>query len=322
MRRRGKITAGQYESSALFCGRIPMTSLIHTLAVAQHLSFQHAALTLGTSQSSVSARIKALETDLGVVLFDRNTRGVRLTEAGRRFVDQVHDAVGILDHAIKTAGMQSRGDEGELRIGVHSLMAGCFLGLLLERYHRKYPGVRLHITEGTARDAQLMVREGKLDVAFMANTHEISDLNSRVIWRDHLMVALPTTHPLAALQDVEWRQLAEETFLVRCGGTGPQVHDLIVARSVGKWSVPVIQHFEIGRSALLSMIASGLGISLVVEEGTAAVTAGVTFLPIRDQPETVPFSAVWSPRNRDPALLNLLTLAAKMGRLYPKSSSR
>nr|WP_282440711.1 LysR family transcriptional regulator [Brucella pituitosa] len=164
-----------------------------------------------------------MEADLGIILFDRNTRGVRLTEAGRRFVDQVHDAMGILDHAIKTAGMQARGEEGELRIGVHALTTGGFLSCLLERFHGKYPNVRLHISEGTARDSQLMVREGKLDVAFMAGAHEIPDLNSRVIWRDNLMVGLPARHPLANRQEVKWKHLAEETFLVRHGGTGTQL---------------------------------------------------------------------------------------------------
>ncbi|WP_334148982.1 LysR family transcriptional regulator [Hyphomicrobium sp.] len=298
-----------------------MVALIQTLAVAEYLSFHRAALALGTSQSSVSARIKTLEEDLGIVLFDRNTRGVRLTEAGRHFVDQVNDAMSILDRAIKTAGMQARGEEGELRIGVHALAAGCFLDCLLERFRGKHPGVHLHITEGTARSTQVMVRDGRLDVAFMAGTHEIPDLNSRVIWRDRLMVALPLKHPLAELPNVEWRQLAEETFLVRRGGTGPQVHDLIVARSAGKWLTPAIQWLDVERSTLMSMIAARHGVSLFVEDSTVGNTANVTFLPVRDEPETIPFSAVWSPRPRDPALLNLLTLATKMGRAHPKPDS-
>lgn len=291
-----------------------MMTLVHTLAVARYLSFHRAALALGTSQSSVSARIKSLEADLGIVLFDRNTRGVRLTEAGRRFVEQVRDAVGILDRAIKTAGMMARGHEGKLRIGVHALTPGCFLDCLLEHFHGKYPGIRPHITEGTARDAQYMVREGNLDIAFMAGTYEIPDLHSRVVWHDRLMAALPPTHPLAGRPSVEWRQLAEETFLVRDRGTGPQVHDLIVARSTGNSLTPAIQRVDVERSTLMSMIAAGYGISLLVEECTAAATANVTFLPIADELEAIPFSAVWSPRNRDPALLNLLTLASKKAR--------
>lgn len=312
-RRQRRKDAGETTTlSSLRGGRFPMVALIQTLAVAEYLSFQRAAKALGASQSSVSVRIKALETDLGVILFDRNTRGVRLTEAGRRFVEQVEDAMGILDRAIKTAGMQARGEYGELRVGVHALTPDCFLDRLLQRFHEDYPGVRLHITEGTARDAQFMVREGRLDLAFMADAHEIPDLHSRVIWRDRLMVALPARHPLAGRSDVEWRQLAEETFLVRHGGTGPQVHDLIVARFTGKWPTPSIGRLDVGPGALLSMIAAGHGVSLFVEEGAVANTANLAFLPIRDEPETIPFSIVWSPSNRNPAVIKLLAMATEI----------
>lgn len=303
-------------------GRIPMAALIQTLAVAEHLSFYRAAQALGTSQSSVSTRIKTLEQDLGVVLFDRNTRGVRLTEAGRRFVAQVHDAMGILDRAVKTAGMQARGEDGELHVGVHMLTAGCFLDRLLERFHDEYPGIRLQISEGTARDAQFMVREGKLDLAFMAGAYELPDLNSRIIWRDRLMVALPAKHPLAVRANVEWWQLAEETFLVRHSGTGPQVHDLIVTRSAGRWLTPAIIRVDVGRSALLSMVAAGHGISLFAEESVAANTANVVFLPITDEPEAFPFSAVWSPANGNPALVTLLEIAAAMKRHGSRAESQ
>ncbi len=310
MRRRAiKINAD--EPSPLLRGRIPMVSLIQTLAVAEYLSFHRAARVLSTSQSSVSQRIRALEKDLGVLLFDRNTRGVRLTDAGRRFVDQVDDAMAILDRAIKTAGMQARGEEGNLRIGVHALTPGCILDRLFQHFHTEHPGIHLDITECTAREAQIMVREGRLDLAFMACTHEIPDLNSRVIWKDRLMAALPAGHPLAALPGVEWRQLAQEKFLVRHGGTGPQVLDLIVLCSAGKWPTPAIRRVDVGRSALLSMIAAGYGISLFVEEGAAANMANVAFLPIRDEPETIAFSAIWSPGNRDPALVKLLALATE-----------
>lgn len=285
-----------------------MVALVQLLTVAEYLSFHRAAQVLGTSQSSVSARIRALEGDLGIILFDRNTRGVRLTQAGQRFVHRVREAMGILDDAINRASMQADVLEGELRIGVHALVAGGVIDQLMQKFHRQNSGVLLRITEGTARDAQLMVREDKLDLAFMACTHEIVDLHSRVIWRDRLLVAVSTSHPLATHREVEWRQLADATFLVRSGGTGPQVHDLVVIRSAGKWPTPLIHRHDVSSSALLSMIASGHGVSLFVEDSAAISSAGVTFLPIRDEPETIPFSAVWSPRNRDPALMKLLSL--------------
>lgn len=94
----------------ILSGRIPLISLVQFIAVAEHLNFRHAAKALGISQSSVSARVKALEDNLGVLLFERHARGVRLTDAGRHFMERVTAGVDQLDHAVKTAeqlGMES-----------------------------------------------------------------------------------------------------------------------------------------------------------------------------------------------------------------------
>lgn len=98
-----------------------MVSLIQTLSVAEHLNFRHAANAMGISQSSVSARVKALEDNLGIVLFERHARGVRLMEAGRHFVERVATGIDQLDHAVRTAGMVARGEDGRLRVGIHAL---------------------------------------------------------------------------------------------------------------------------------------------------------------------------------------------------------
>ncbi|MCK9552470.1 LysR family transcriptional regulator [Aquamicrobium sp.] len=76
-----------------------MASLVHLLAAAEYLNFRHAAKALGVAQSSVSARVKALEEDLGIQLFERNTRGIRLTEVGRSFVERVGAGLDQLDDA-------------------------------------------------------------------------------------------------------------------------------------------------------------------------------------------------------------------------------
>lgn len=129
MRRSRRHANDAFRSSETLLGsRIPLMSLIQTLAVAEHLNFRHAANALGVAQSSVSARVKALEQDLGILLFERHARGVRLTEAGRHFVEQIAAGVDQLDHAVKTAGMAAAGEWGRLRIGVHALIPHSFLG--------------------------------------------------------------------------------------------------------------------------------------------------------------------------------------------------
>ncbi|CAN7654991.1 LysR family transcriptional regulator [Agrobacterium tumefaciens] len=294
--------------------RIPLTSLIQVLAVAEYMSFHRAAKALGVSQPSVSARIRTLEEDLGVRLFERNTRGVRLTEAGRLFVERVSVGVDHLDYAVKTAGMAASGECGRLRIGIHALIPCGFLAELIAQYREVHPGIEVEITEGTARDAVMQLRADRVDVAFVAGSPELPDCHTRTIWTEPLVAVLSEQHQLATLPAITWADLAGETFLVRHGGTGPQVHDHIVLRLAGRWPAPSILRFDVGRGTLLSMVGQGFGITIVGAATSLLPTIGIVFLPFADEPEPVPFSAVWSPFNRNATLRNLLTLAGKMGR--------
>ena len=294
--------------------RIPLASLIQTLAVAEYLNFRHAANALGVAQSSVSARVKALEEDLGVLLFERHARGVRLTEAGHHFVERIAAGVDQLDHAVKTAGVAAAGECGRLRIGVHALIPGSFPAELIGQYREDHPGIEVEIAEGTARDAVMQLRANRLDVAFVAGAPELPDCHSRRIWTETLMAVLPEGHCLAGQQAITWADLTGETFLVRHGGTGPQVHDHIVMRFAGRWPSPSIQRFDVGRGTLLSMVGQGFGITLAGAATALLPTTGIVFLPFADEPEPVAFTAVWSPFSRSAALKNLLNLANNIRR--------
>lgn len=295
-------------------GRIPLVSLIQTLAVAEHLNFRHAANALGVSLSSVSARVKTLEEDLGILLFERHARGVRLTEAGRHFVALVAAGIDQLDHAVKTASMAALGECGRLRIGVHALIPRSFLAGLIGQYREDHPHIDIEMTEGTAREAMMQLRADRLDVVFVAGSPELPDCHSRRIWTEPLVAALPERHRLAEQAAVTWADLAGEIFLVRHGGTGPQVHDHIVLRLAGRWPASSIQRFDVERGTLLSMVGQGFGITIAGAATSLLPTSGVVFLPFADEPEPVPFSALWSPFNQGAALRNLLDLATKMSR--------
>ncbi len=294
--------------------RIPLTSLIQALAVAEHLSFYRAANALGVSQSSVSARIKALEEDLGILLFERNTRGVRLTEAGRLFVERVSAGVDHLDYAVKSAGMAALGECGRLRIGVHGLIPHSFLAKLIGRFRETYPGMEIDIAESTAREAIAQLRADQLDIAFVVGNHDPPGCHSRRIWTEPLVVAMPDRNPLAARERITWAELADETFLIRPGGPGPQVYDHILIRLSGRLSAPSFLRVSVERASLLSMVGQGFGVTLLGEASSLSPVAGVGFLPIADEPEPIVFSAVWSPFNRSTALRNLLDLADEMRR--------
>jgi DNA-binding transcriptional LysR family regulator len=290
---------------------VPLVSLVQALAVAEHLNFRHAAFTLGVSQSSVSTRIKQLEHDLGVLLFERRHRGVRLTEAGRHFLEQVATGIEHLDHAVRTAGAVARGEQGRLRVGLYSSIAAGFLAELLGQFRELHPAVDLQIAEGRARDTIREVREARLDVAFVIGVPPVGDCHSKPLWTEALFVALREGHPLTEAKGVRWPQLAGEPFLARSGGAGPQVHDHIVLRLAGNWSQPRIQRLDVERDTLMSMVAKGYGITLTSEAAAQVPFPGVVFRPILDEVESITFSALWSPHNRSQALHHLLALAQR-----------
>jgi len=305
--------------TSLLGSRISLVALLQAITVAEYSNFRHAAAALGISQSAVSLRIKTLEQDLGILLFERRHRGVRLTEAGRHFLEQVAIGIDHLDHAVKTAGMIARGEQGRLRVGLHSSIADGFLPDLLNRYRERHPNVDIEIVEGRSNDIIRYVREERLDMAFVLGTPTIEDCHSKPLWSETLVVALPAGHTMAKTTEIHWADLAAETFLVRHGGGGPQMYDHVVLRLAEHWRQPSIRRLDIGRDTLMSMVAQGYGITLTSQAMTTVSFPDVVFRPIRDEPEPIVFSAVWSPFNRGQTLLDFLSLAQQRSREFAKA---
>jgi DNA-binding transcriptional ArsR family regulator len=142
--------------------------LRYALLAAEHLSFRQAASALDVRQSAVSRRVRALEDRIGVSLFERHRAGVRLTEAGRGFLQQVRGALAELEYAIKSAGAAGRGAEGSVRIGISSAIGSGFLRQLVRGFATDHPNVAIDIQEGAPRSHIARVREHRMDVAFVA----------------------------------------------------------------------------------------------------------------------------------------------------------
>ncbi|MBV5266035.1 LysR family transcriptional regulator [Pinisolibacter sp. B13] len=295
-------------------GRISLVSLMQVLVVAEYLNFRHAAHALGVTQSSVSARIKALEEALGILLFERRHRGVRLTEVGRQFVVEVSAGIAHLDLAIKTAGAASSGVVGHLAIGLISSISGGFLANLRARFRETYPDVEQIVVEGPSAQTISLVRDGKLDVAFVLEPVDAPDCHSKRLWSEPFLIALPADHPLVVNESVSWLDLAPNTFLIRTGGAGPQLFEHVVCRIVECGKSPHIRRCDVERDTLMHMIAAGEGVAPASETAKHMSVSGIAFRPIADEVEQARFSAVWSPHNRNPALKNLLDMAIAMSR--------
>ena len=291
---------------------IPITSLVQVLAVAERLNFRHAAASLGVSQSSVSARIKALEDRLGIVIFERRHRGVRLTDAGRRFVAEVAIGMGHLDHAIVTAGAITSGEIGSVRMGISFPVFGGFLAELHRQFRAAHPNVDLIVVEGDPDVTMRKVREGSLDISMFMGEVEGVDCHVRHLWTEPFIVALPAAHDLAGKSGLTWADIAPHTFLVPSGGAGLQLQDHIVRRLAERGIRPRIRRYDAGRNTLMQLVSAGEGIKLTTRSATYIPFPGIVFRTLADETETARFGVLWSPHNRSASLHALLAIAQEM----------
>ncbi len=296
---------------------VKLVSISQALLVAEHLSFSRAAQVLGIRQSAVSRRVRALEDKLGVSLFEREASGVRLTEAGRRFLDRSRSALAEIDHAVKGAGNAGCGAEGAIRIGILSSLSAGFVRELLRTYRETHPVIAIDIVEGSASEHLARISERLLDIAFVTGTPTVPHCDTAVLWEARVFAVLPERHRLADEDKLGWEAMKDEHFIVSRDAPGPEIHDFVVRRVADFGHSPSVERYGVGRETLMHLVALGFGISFISEAGTAACYPEVVFRPLTTAEDVLPYSAVWLPGNDNPAFRRFLSLARSMSSGQP-----
>ena len=292
---------------------VKLVSISHALSVAEHLSFSRAAQVLGIRQSAVSRRVRELEDTLGVSLFERDASGVRLTEAGRRFLERSRSALAEIDLAVKSAASAGCGTEGAIRIGILSSLSGGFVRELLRCYRRAHPSVAIDIVEGSASEHIAGISERVLDIALVIGTPAVSHCDTAVLYKTKVFVALPEQHSLADSDHIGWEALKSEHFIVSRDAPGPEIHNFVIRQLADLGHAPSVERIAVGRETLMHLVALGFGISLISETGTATCYPEVVFRPLATPDEDlIPYSAVWLPGNDNPALRRFVSLARSL----------
>lgn len=292
-------------------GSLPfdLRRLRYVVAVAEHLSFRRAAQALETRPSNVSRAVSGFEDDIGVALFERGSFGVRLTDAGARFLSQTGPALQQIRHAIVLAGAAGRVEMGTIRIGVVSSLAGGPLRFLIRDYKREHPGVGIDMRDGGRREHLRAIHARDLDVAFLTGNSEIAGCDTVELWRERLHIALPGSHRLADCECLDWSEMREERFIVSRYEPGSDIYDYIVRRIANLSPYPVVEYRRVFQGTLMHLVGLGDGITLVSEAWTHMTFPDVVMVPLTDPEDLVPFSAVWSPRNDNPSLRRFISFA-------------
>ena len=289
---------------------IELRHLRYVVAAAEAASFRKAAKALGVEQSAISRGIRDLEDEIGVALFIRHHSGVNLTQAGHRFLERARRALMQIGDAAYDAASFGRGEQGIVRIGIFTSLASGFLANLMRAYVAANPTVRPDIIEGGPAEHIAAIRCHQLDIAFLTGEPIADGCDRAHLWNERVNVVLPVDHELASNGDLTWKSLQGQNFIVSEADPGPEIHDYLAKHLGDLGHHPSIERHRVGRDNLMHMVALGQGLTVVHEAANAAGFPGVVYRPLSG--EVLPFCAIWSPRNDNPAFRRLLSLAKAM----------
>ena len=295
-------------------GIVDLQSVRQALLVSEQLSIRRAAGQLGLRPSAVSRRIRNLEDQLGVSLFERHSTGVQPTLAGCRFLDRARWALAELDYAARSATSIQKGDAGTLTIAFYPSLASGMLHQILAEHRARFPHVGFRFIEAAPADQLVAVRQHRADVAFVLATGEAPGAESEHLWDEPVSVALPETHALADREELSWSDLGNQSFVVRAYGSGPFIYAWLAARLNPDGYAPDITQHDIARESLLGLVGAGYGLTVVSRSATGLAVPGVVFRPVTDEDAIVAIRMVWMGDNENPALGRFLSHARRVSR--------
>ena len=286
-----------------------INQLKYFVAVAEHRSFTKAANQYYLSQTAITQQVRALEAILEVQLFDRNSRPISLTPAGTVFLTEAKAILERMNTAISRAQDASTGLVGSLRIGYTKGYERSDLSNKLRSFHREYPNVLMtcfrHDTDMLA--AGLLNHE--YDIIFTwdsTNIRQNEELETRLIERARLVVALYASHPLAQRTFLLRSELKSETILFMTpSSTGESYGDayfMQLYQNAGYQPNILLRSNDV--ESLLMMVAAEEGISIVPDYCTAKLddAENLVFIPLVGDEEVEDILAVW---HRDDSSLPL-----------------
>ncbi len=179
------------------------------IAVADAQHFTRAGERLDLSQSSVSTLIRELEENLGLRLFDRHTRMLRLTQAGAEILPLARRAMADLDSVLGSAHELSTLGRGRVSIAAASLQAALLLPRLIRQFCIEYPGVKVNVQDVTEHEVIDKVRAGEVDFGLGSSAASQQDIAGRPLLTDEFVAVMPADHPLARHAELDWRTLQD-----------------------------------------------------------------------------------------------------------------
>ena len=261
--------------------------LRYFVAVAEEGHVTRASERLGMAQAPLSQQIKTLEREMGAQLFRRRPRGVELTDAGAALLVEARAILARIVDAEAVVRRAARGEEGRVRIGFTN--SACFhpaTSVAIAVFRAAAPQVALSFDQAGTSVLIERLQKGEVDAAFIRTaTARPEGVALHLLADEPMIAALPAAHPLAAASAVALADLAGETFVAYPRAEGAGLYDAIIAACHGAGFSPRIGHETPQMIATLSLVAAGLGVSIVPASLTRMRLDGVEYRPLAGEPQ-------------------------------------
>jgi DNA-binding transcriptional LysR family regulator len=264
------------------------------VALAQRPHFTRAAADLHVAQPALSKHIRSLEDELGVRLFDRTRRAVRLTRAGQQLLEPAREVLAAVDRVRDRAERLKEGSVGEVRIGVTPTAPTALLADVMARFRRRHPSLGIRVAQASSGDLVDGLNRGTIDVALVRVEVAAGHAGVRCdpIFRERMVLAVPARHRLARRRVVSWRQLAGEPLVMVRREAAPAVHDAILAACRAAGFTPRIAQELHDVHAVTAIVGAGLGLAVV--PASARRPGTVMARPLVDPVVTTTLGVAWS----------------------------
>lgn len=286
--------------------------LRYFVVLAEELHFGRAAQRLSMTQPPLSTAIRALEDELGVQLFVRDSKHVELTRAGQAFLGEARHILERVQRASSVAALAARGISGRLEVGVTGSLVYREIPRIVHAYSRAMPEVDVVLREMSTADQLDELARGRLDLGFLNAGTVPGALRALALAEDEFVLCLPEQHPLGHRRKVALRDLQQEQFVMFSREVAPANHDHVIAIFARAGIHPRTVHAARQWLTVIAMVAHGLGVSIVPRSLARSRLQGVRFVRIAGESVGSPASLVWNPERLSPAARSLIETARKV----------
>jgi len=290
------------------------------VTLADTLHFGRAAAIQGIAQPPFSQQIQKLEKDLGATLFRRNNRRVELTEIGALFLAEAQRTLAAAERAEQTVHLATQGRVGRLVIGmISSASYAEMISTIVRRMGQRYPNVDITLLEMTTPQQLRALECGEIQIGFVRPPVVESVFATCTVRREPLVLALPTSHRFATQKAVSLPMLASDPWVMLPSDMGLGFYEQVLGECLKAGFTPHAHQVATQIHTMISLVAAGLGVTLVPASVSSLRRAEVVYLPLKEKPDPVETIAIWMPSRVSPLLQNLLDIIHAVAQEYEKN---